>query len=427
MILKNYRFWCNDESTFVTKWDFDSSNMTCPNDESHSINLTNIAIIDNIPEKIEIKDNVYTEYTYFIDDVNGDDANIGSENYPFKTIQFAISKVPRVSDSWSSVIIKIKPGTYVLDNTLIIDSFKNTKLVIESSTSNPDDVLLIGSEGINTITVSNNVTTINLNNLSVKCQGDNTICIYAIDSLFLKIDNIKFGDDSSSNTIGFFTNCISSYINNCSNIDTNKVSYGVKSTCNKLIIIDDISNFGTTLVYSGTSVINYTVYQDTVNKRHLENHELDTHTDVPTKPTTGNKLLECVQGTFQWSTTPDLNSVGLRGITVNVIHPNQDYEEEESTSWVVLASFVFPGYNILNASLFEIVASRNGDTGLSACRLYDYTNNQQIAYIEWSAEGKDRYIDTNLTNLPQSSSAIFEVQVKRISGSKTRFHASTLR
>ena len=166
-----------------------------------------------------------------------------------------------------------------------------------------------------------------------------------------------------------------------------------------------------------------THYQDETN---VDAHNLDEHVDVPEKPTSGNKILEVVNGICQWSITPDLNSVGLRGITVNVVHPNQDYEEEESTSWVVLASFVFPGSDILNATLFEIVASRNGSTGLSACRLFDFTNNNEIAYIEWSSENKAKYSDNTLSNLPQSS-AIFEVQVKRVTGSKTRFHASTLR
>lgn len=428
MILRKYRFWCNDESVWVSKWDFDSTGITCPNNVSHSVDTTDISIVDNIPEKLEGIDDYFTEYTYYVDGTNGSDQNDGSETYPFKTIQYAISSRSKISDNWVSTTIKIKPGTYNLNQSVLIDGFKNIRVILRSSTDNADDVLIVGASDDSAVTLSNNMTTVALVNLSIKCQGNDAICVRALNSLFVKLSGVKLGDDGlSSNTVGFFTNCTSNSVTSCYDIDTNKVTYGLKSTCNKLIIVDDVSNFSETLVYPGTYYINYSEYQDAIDKRHFENHELDTHIDVPTKPTTGNKLLECVQGTFQWSPTPDLNSVGLRGITVNVVHPNQDYEEEEDKSWVILASFVFPGHDILNASIFEIVASRNGSVGLSACRLYDFTNNNQIAYIEWSNEEKARYLDNSLTNLPQSSPAIFEVQIKRISGSKTRFHASTLR
>ena len=159
---------------------------------------------------------------------------------------------------------------------------------------------------------------------------------------------------------------------------------------------------GQCIVYDSTSEL--WVSEDGIE------HTLDYHSDVPTKPETGNRILESQNGNLAW-----VNSIGFGGpsmMTFSAHNGNYNYHESKSDHWGIVLTFPFPGTSIFNPTDFSIICSKNCSTGNGLCRLYDLTNNNVVAYIEWEGQDMSIYSDSQLQNLP-SNQAIFEVQLRR--------------
>ncbi len=107
---------------------------------------------------------------------------------------------------------------------------------------------------------------------------------------------------------------------------------------------------------------------------------------------------------------------------------SQDYYEVSSTTWLVAATFPFPGTDVASPTTFSIVGSRSGPTDISYCRLYDITNTVEILVIEWTSVAKEIYISTDLSNL-SAAAAMLEVQVTKSSNpaGKSRIHSAILK
>ena len=107
---------------------------------------------------------------------------------------------------------------------------------------------------------------------------------------------------------------------------------------------------------------------------------------------------------------------------------SQDYYEVSSTTWLVAATFPFPGTDAAAPTTFSIVGSRSGPTDISSCRLYDITNTVEILVIEWTSAAKGIYISTDLSNL-SAAAAMLEVQVTKSSNpaGKSRIHSAILK
>jgi hypothetical protein len=107
---------------------------------------------------------------------------------------------------------------------------------------------------------------------------------------------------------------------------------------------------------------------------------------------------------------------------------SKDYFEASSIIWLVAATFPFPGTTLAQPSTFSIVASRDGSTDESECRLYDITNAVEICYFSWTVEDKAIYTSTALSSL-SADEAMLEVQIKKTSNpaSKTRIHSAVLK
>lgn len=157
----------------------------------------------------------------------------------------------------------------------------------------------------------------------------------------------------------------------------------------------------------------------------ISNHELDSHIDIPTKPTSGNKILEDQDGVLSWIDTSDIFSGKAPSITFAVRDSSKDYIETNLTSWSIMITFCYPGTSGFSPTKFSIVGSRDNNIGTAFCRLYDLTNNQEIGLISWAAKEKAIYSDSDLVNLP-SGEAMLEVQIKKSTGSKVRFHSCTI-
>ena len=105
---------------------------------------------------------------------------------------------------------------------------------------------------------------------------------------------------------------------------------------------------------------------------------------------------------------------------------SKEYFEVNTAVWTVVVSFPFPGTFTVSPIIFQIVGSRSGDLGSADVRLYDLTNNVEIALVTWTSAGKAIYSTANLQNLP-AGNAVLEVQLRRLVGSKSRIHSCILR
>lgn len=98
-----------------------------------------------------------------------------------------------------------------------------------------------------------------------------------------------------------------------------------------------------------------------------------------------------------------------------------EYKETASTSWETVGSFIFRGSDEITPAIMKVIASRSGAIGSSEIRLYDVTNAVEIGCVTFTSETKAIYTDSSLGAVP-TSDAIFEVQAKIVTGSKTRIH-----
>lgn len=97
-------------------------------------------------------------------------------------------------------------------------------------------------------------------------------------------------------------------------------------------------------------------------------------------------------------------------------------------TYLTIGYFVFPGTSVYNPNIFHMIGSRSAASGSSNLRLYDQTNAQQIALINYTATPVAVY-SSSLSNLP-TGQAIFSVQANRSGGGgvgNTRIHFAELR
>lgn len=100
---------------------------------------------------------------------------------------------------------------------------------------------------------------------------------------------------------------------------------------------------------------------------------------------------------------------------------DKDYVEISASVYNSVITTPFEGTNEAQPSLMKIIASVSGGNSVCECRIFDITNSIEIASIQWSNESKLIYT-TSLSNL-SATEAIWEVQIKSISGPKNpRLH-----
>ena len=93
--------------------------------------------------------------------------------------------------------------------------------------------------------------------------------------------------------------------------------------------------------------------------------------------------------------------IGLTNIGDIQAKPN-DYIEKSGDTYEVVGSFEFRGTSEDMPSRISLTAARNGTSGTAYCRLWDVTNNKQIAVISFTAKEKSVYNTTSFTVLLNS-------------------------
>jgi len=208
---------------------------------------------DHKPERITPTGS-YTEINYWIDDTSGSDENPGTETEPFKTIQHALSILPRIADSWVSVYIYCKPGTYTLTNTIRLSGFSNVDINISSSTYDQDDVVIVGVEEYEIFNLTLNSGTIWITDVTLQSKGDWSMCVTAFGCSQVVLQSIKFEDNGSYSSFGVVGAGSRIKINSCTD-GVNKVDFGIVNLGDAIIMVDDSSSFGNTFKYPGTIIM----------------------------------------------------------------------------------------------------------------------------------------------------------------------------
>jgi len=245
---------------------------------------------------------------YYIDSVLGDDSNIGSEEFPFKTIQQAIDITPKNLDG-HYLWIYLKDGTYT-ENIVVTGFYGDGGIWIGGVNGNPD-LVLIEKAGVQIIDIRDNYTNIFIQDISVRTLSHNSECFRFYFSNG-QMYNVKVGDNNNTGTIGILAVNSIIDIDTIANIDTKKVAFGYSILASLLNTTENNLGDITYKDSRGISVIgNKTVEldQDNIDSKYLSiNEQADSYIltllDV-------NKLIEMNKDTAVTLTIPKNSSVAF--------------------------------------------------------------------------------------------------------------------
>jgi len=141
----------------------------------------------------------------------------------------------------------------------------------------------------------------------------------------------------------------------------------------------------------------------------------------------GKVLLTDGLGASMWSSYIAGAGFGRAVYAGSFFTSSSPYVEYSKKSWQIVNHFYFLGADVVNPQEFIVIGSRNGTRGISECRLYDVTNDLEMAYVSWTASGVTTYTDSTLQNVPIGRS-VLSVQIKKdtAGASKTRLHSFIL-
>jgi len=153
--------------------------------------------------------------------------------------------------------------------------------------------------------------------------------------------------------------------------------------------------------------------------------------------TTGDRGWICLDATDDaaiWRAIGERDSLIARrsGIDITYNEGVKDYVEVQTTTYEVIASFIFPGTGIATPEDFKCITSLSAAVtadGRGYLRVYDLTNAQVIAEMRSdTVTGKAINSTSTIANLP-ASEAIFEIQAHKssVGVGKLRIHYSSLR
>ncbi len=149
-------------------------------------------------------------------------------------------------------------------------------------------------------------------------------------------------------------------------------------------------------------------------------HNIDFHTDVPTKPVTGTTHLENDAGTLSW--VPVSTGAG-KGLINYCFAGTKPYAKVRSSSWYISGAFIFEGTATIGVPTSVEIIAYVKDTGTTGnFRIYDYTNTNEICNITVTGKNKAIHIDSSLINLPTGES-ILEIQGKSNNGKEVYIEA----
>ena len=120
-------------------------------------------------------------------------------------------------------------------------------------------------------------------------------------------------------------------------------------------------------------------------------------------------------------------TVGVKsGFDQSYFTRGSPYIEGSSGTPKVVSQWPFPGTASTIPTKFKVITSRNGSSGTATVEVYDVTNANVIASINYTASAITIRSTTSINNLPIGE-AIFEFRIYKSGGSKVRVHSVSLR
>jgi len=119
------------------------------------------------------------------------------------------------------------------------------------------------------------------------------------------------------------------------------------------------------------------------------------------------------------STVPGARNLPL---TATFFDSAKPYLETNALTWTTIADFIFDGTDTFTVARMKVIGSASAPGSTHMMRFYDIVNLVQVCSVSWTSDTKGIYnaaIDP--LNLP-AGQAIFEIQVMKTGGAKTRVH-----
>jgi hypothetical protein len=113
------------------------------------------------------------------------------------------------------------------------------------------------------------------------------------------------------------------------------------------------------------------------------------------------------------------------GCVITQHNQSQPFSEVTTTTWTTLAAMAFEGFATYPISVCYAVVSLS-NVGEGAVRVQDVTNNNTITEISWTDSSQHIEIDPTLENVP-TGLAVFEIQLRKITGGKPRLWSLQLK
>jgi len=111
-----------------------------------------------------------------------------------------------------------------------------------------------------------------------------------------------------------------------------------------------------------------------------------------------------------------------KDISISFGDQGEDFCENTLTSYKIFRSFVFPGTNNRGTPLsIKIVGAMALSNRTGRVRIYDLTNDNEIATVDITSTTKTIYTISSFSNLP-TEEAVFEIQAREVTGGTIRVH-----
>jgi hypothetical protein len=112
------------------------------------------------------------------------------------------------------------------------------------------------------------------------------------------------------------------------------------------------------------------------------------------------------------------------GCVITQHNQSQPYSEVTTTSWTALAAMAYEGSSTYPITTMWSVVSLSS-TGEGEMRVYDVTNQNTISTANWTNPTQHIEIDS-VANLP-TNNAVFEIQLRKVTGGKPRMWSMQLK
>jgi len=161
-------------------------------------------------------------------------------------------------------------------------------------------------------------------------------------------------------------------------------------------------------IVNGIRHVNFETEYEDVDGVFID-HELDEHTDVPTKPTSGHKTLECQDGNLHWIISPVFHGGGDTIIDMGAA--DRDHNTYRTTTWISVRQFIYRGSSIVGVPTGCKYLVKAAIGLIAYYQLYDTTHDTVISEVSTSSSDWVVLADDTMTNVPPAE-AIFDVRVK---------------